>query len=185
MKLVCTPNFFKDIHDSDFVIDTCVLIDASKYEEVDAILRKIQQENCTFLSVPAMRDEFVCQADNLEEYEWMQKIIESFNIGFFDINRASSTMTSNYKDFNILLSHCKGIKPSYVDRQLLAIPYLYSNLHNKIYLATSNHKDVPKNLFNRVHFISYDTGEFLNIGIYELNLTNVLKMKKNLIQVKR
>ena len=182
MKLVCTPNLFNDIRNSILIIDTCILIDASKYEELDAILRDIQQEDCSFISVPAVQDEFVCNANSTDEHDWMLKFIKSFNIGFFDINKSGDRIANEYRDFNILLSHCKNIRPSYADRQLLAIPYLYSNLPNNIYLVTSNHKDVPKNLFDRIHFISYDTGEFFNIGIYKLNLVNTQKMVKNLIQ---
>lgn len=47
---------------------------------------------------------------------------------------------------------------------------------------TSNHKDVPDGLFKRVHFICFDTGEFRNIGVYELDHGAVVKMAKGLAE---
>ena len=48
-------------------------------------------------------------------------------------------------------------------------PHLYRDSSEDILLMTSNHKDVPLEIFDRIGFISYDDKEFHNIGIYKFN----------------
>ena len=77
---------------------------------------------------------------------------------------------------NMVLRHCKNIHPSYVDRMLLMTPYLYRDSSEDILLMTSNHNDVPLEIFDRIGFISYDDKEFHNIGIYKFNADSFDRM---------
>lgn len=125
MNLIYTPNLIEDLRGSNLVIDTCVLIDATKYDEVENFLRYIRSNDCTFVSVPAMRDEFVCMARDKKEQGSLIKMLKSFDISFPDLSRMTGSILEDYRAFSILLAHCPKIKPSYVDRQLLAIPHIY------------------------------------------------------------
>ena len=44
---------------------------------------------------------------------------------------------------------------------------------------TLNHKDVPRELYKRVGFISYDVGEFRNIGVYRFMADKFERMIKS------
>ncbi len=55
-------------------------------------------------------------------------------------------------------------------------PHLYRDSSEDILLMTSNHKDVPLEIFDRIGFISYDDKEFHNIGIYKFNADSFDRM---------
>ena len=175
MSLICTPNLFNTLKNSNLLIDTCTIIDASKCDEVDNFLSKLSGQGCTFLSLPSVKEEFTRSANNLEDYNKLSDYIDSLQIIFLDsIER--NRMNEDGAIFNIALNRCKKINPSYVDRALLATPYFYRDSSEDIYLITSNHKDIPEELYDRIEFISHDIGGFHNIGIYKFNFQNFEQM---------
>ena len=68
MSLVCTPKPFDNLKNVNILLDTCVIIDASKNDDVDTKLRLMLEDGCTFLSLPSVREEFVCASRNMQEY---------------------------------------------------------------------------------------------------------------------
>lgn len=174
MSLIYTPDLLKKLEDANVLLDTCVMIDASNSDDVDTCLRSLLENGCTFLTLPAIREEFTCSAKSRKDYENLSKYIGSFDIVFLN-NTEKRLISDDNALFNIALGRCKNIHPSYVDRMLLSTPYLYRNSSEKIYLMTSNHKDVPLELFDRIGFITYDDEIFHNIGIYAFNENNFVK----------
>lgn len=166
MSLIYTPDLFEKLRDANLLLDTCTLIDASNCAEVDDFLESLLKRDCTFLSLPSVKEEFTCSACNLDEYKQLSDYIESLQIIL--LNNTEKQLSSNKNMiFNIALKRCRNIHPSHVDRMLLATPYLFSGSAEKIFLMTSNYKDVPQELFSLVGFVSYESaGVFHNIGVY-------------------
>ena len=84
MSLVSTRKPFDDLENTRVLLDTCTIIDASNCDDVDSYLRKMQDEGCTFLSLPAVREEFTCSAKGLEEYNESLEYLNSLNIVFLN-----------------------------------------------------------------------------------------------------
>ena len=175
MSLAYTPRLLEQLRGADLLIDTCTIIDASKCKEIEDFLCKIAESDCIFLSTPSIKEEFTCSANSIEEYEELSRYIKTLQIVFLnDIPKRQSTLDTAV--FDIALSRCKNIHPSFVDRALLSVPYLYRNSSEKIYIITSNYKDVPSNFFDRIGFITCDAGHFNNIGIYSFSYPKFKKI---------
>lgn len=129
-------------------------------------------------SLPSVREEFVFASRNMEEYNNSLNYFKSLEI--LPLDRTEKKLVSDDNAiFNMVLRHCRDIHPSYVDRMLLVTPYLYRESSENILLMTSNHKDVPLEIFDRIGFISYDDKEFHNIGVYRFNADSFDQMVKN------
>lgn len=165
MSLVCTPSLLNDLSGNNLLIDTCTIIDASKCDAVYNFLMEIKNHQCTLVSIPAVKEEFLCSANNLSEYSDLLAFYDA--LGILPLDKIMHGMLGpDSAAFDIALSRCKNIKPSHVDRILLSVPYHYRNAPEKMFLITSNHKDVPDEFFARVGFITHDIGGFHNIGVY-------------------
>lgn len=183
MELVFTPNLKELLAESHLLIDTCTVIDASKCSEVYSFLKEVKKRGCTLLSVKAVRDEYLCSASSLEEYKELLMVYSALNMAELpQIDQLLVESEGAY--FNMALSRCKGIHPSHVDRMLLFAAYFYGKAPNNVYLMTSNHKDVPEELFDCVGFISHNIGGFHNIGVYEVNKSNIKKKMTGITHAK-
>lgn len=168
-SLIHTPNLLDQIRGQNLIIDTCVIIDASKDAEFANFIRSLANDNCTFVSIQPVKDEFLSIADSSDEYKKLEKYLETLKIAFLSPN-IENTYDEQGKDFSIALRRSKVNKPSYVDRLLLSIPYLYRKSPEKMFVITSNHRDVPYEFYDRVGFVTWDKGkEFTEIGLYEFN----------------
>ena len=174
MSFVSTPNLEEILCGSNLLVDTCTMIDATKCREVKDFLLNIRSLDCTFLSIKPVKDEYTCSANNKSDYNELENFADNFIDIWLPIQDSEEPL------FSIGLSRCKNIKPSYVDRQLLKILYIYRNASERIYLITSNHNDVPGEFYERIGFITHDNGGFHNIGIYKINLANFKSKTKNL-----
>lgn len=177
-NIIYTPNFLDIIDNASIVIDTCVIIHALKIIDLDNFLRELSKRNCTLLSVPSVKNEFLTAGDTVQRYNKLNEYLESLQLVFLppDIEYRLNKEGCN---FNIALRRSKVRNPSFVDRLILSIPYLYRKSPEKIYVMTSNHQDVPREFFDRVGFISIDTGsDFVQIGLYEFNSGNFDKITK-------
>ena len=179
MDLVCTPNLGSLLSSANLLLDTCVVIEASKYIEIDEYLNRLSADGCSFLTIPSVKEEFISNTKNDKEFEELSKYFDSLQITFLP-NTEKRLMDKKEGDFYIALNRCnRRINPSHVDRMLLAIPYLYRRSSEDIYLMTLNHKDVPRELYERIGFISYDVGEFRNIGVYRFKVDKFEHMVRN------
>ncbi|MBQ9020383.1 hypothetical protein IJ096_03650 [Candidatus Saccharibacteria bacterium] len=123
----------------------------------------------------AVKDEFLCSVHNIEEYKELLTFYATLKIAELPkIKQLNIESDGAY--FSIALSRCKNISPSYVDRLLLFATYMYRDVPGGIYLITSNHKDVPSELFECVGFVSYNMGGFHNIGVYQVMVDRMEKM---------
>ena len=179
MSLAYTPDIFNELRDVNLLLDTCTIIDSSNCDEIDDFLRRISTSGCTFLSLPAVREEFTCSAKNLNDYNKLMDYIDTLGIVFLN-NVEKKLAVDDDVVFNIALGRCKNIHPSYVDRMLMAVPFLYRNSSERILLATSNHKDIPRELFDLKQFITYGDNVFHNIGIYEFNVLSFSDKIRNI-----
>ena len=168
-SIVYTPNFLDIVSNTSVVIDTCVIIDALKITCLDTFLRELLKHGCTFLSAPPVKNEFLTAANTDQKYNELNEYLKSLQLVFLPLD-IEHRLNNEGKIFNIALRKSKVNNPSFVDRLILSIPFLYRTSPEKIYIMTSNHKDVPKDFYDRVGFISIDNNEkFIEIGLYEFN----------------
>lgn len=86
-------------------------------------------------------------------------------------------MNEEGEHFSIAMRRSKVKNPSYVDRLLLFVPYMYKHSIEEMFVMTSNHKDVPREFYDRVGFIVWDNdADFRQIGVYQLNLERFNKI---------
>jgi|GEM_PF-3898634 len=178
MSLVYTPSLPETLKDSNVLVDTCAIIEASKNEELERFLDGLRENGCTFLTLPSIKDEFTCGAKNLEEFRELSDFFESQQIILMPKNE-DKLLTNEGIHFNIALARSKVHNPSYVDRSLLLLPYIYQKSSEKVYVITSNHKDIPREFYDLTGFISYEKNGFRNIGIYNFNLEKFNKIISN------
>ncbi len=177
-NIIYTPNLLDTISGASIVIDTCVIIHALKIANLDRFLRELLGRDCTFLSVPAVKNEFLTAGDTIQRYNELNEYLESLQLVFLPLD-VEYRLNKEGCSFNIALRRSRIRNPSFVDRLVLSIPYLYRRSPEKIYIMTANHQDVPKEFFDRIGFISIDNGsDFVQIGLYEFNDNNFDKITK-------
>ena len=176
MKPIHTPNLDNTLKNSNLLLDTCTIIEMLKSKEICKLIRDLTKFDCTLLSIPPVIDEFTYGANTPKEYDDFIDFILSQGILILD--ETGKTRSNHEKEIiKLAISRCKRIKPSYVDRMLLSIPYFYSKSPEKIYLATLNHKDIPIEFYKCIGTISYCLDRtFRNIGFYEFENTNFERM---------
>ena len=179
MSLVYTPSLPETLKDSNVLVDTCAIIEASKNEDLEKFFDTLKKDGCTFLTLPSVKDEFTCGAKDLEEFRGLSDFFDSQQIILMPKNE-EKLLTKEGIYFNIALARSKVHNPSYVDRSLLFLPYIYQKTPEKVYIATSNHKDIPREFYDLIGFISYEKNGFRNIGIYSFNLENFNKIISNI-----
>ncbi len=179
MSVVCTPDLKDKLHGNNLLLDTCTIIDGSKCAEFDSFLGGLLKEDCTFLSLPSVKEEFTCSAFNLDDYNKLVEYIKSLQIVFLP-NMEKKLISEDNSVFNIALRRYSRTNQSHVDRMLLTTVYYYSGSSEKVYLMTSNHKDVPDNIYSLVGFITYESKGFHNVGIYEFDQANYERVVENI-----
>ena len=133
------------------------------------------KNGCTLLAPSSVKDEYTCSANSMKSYEELSTFFDS--LGIIPIEKIDGELSaSEGVKFNIALRRSKVRDPSYVDRSLLFIPCIYKDSSEKIFVMTSNYKDVPREFYDLVGFISYDQEGFHNIGFYQFNYDNYQKI---------
>ncbi len=170
-NIIHTPNLLKNLANKDVVVDTCAIIEASKNDAFLDLLYELKRQNCTLLSVFPVQNEFLAVASNQQEYNELKKFLEDLDITFLPRN-IEHKFEDKGKSFSIALRRSKVRKPSYVDRLLLSIPYLYKHVADSIYVMTSNHRDVPLEFFNLTDYVVWNKKDgFSEIGLYQFDQT--------------
>lgn len=178
-SIISTPDLIDIISNTTVVIDTCVIIDAIKNEKLDTLLREFLKKDCTFLSAQPIKNEFLVAADSVQKYDELNEYLKSLQLVFLPLD-IESRLNKEGAKLHIALRRSKVKNPSFVDRLVLSIPFLYRTSPEKIYILTSNHKDIPLEFYDRVGFISIDKGvEFAEIGLYQFNGKKFDKMVAN------
>lgn len=182
MEIIYTDNLAKLVTNATLVIDTCVIVDTTKSPEFLALMRRMKGEyNAALVSIPAVKQEVLSVADNKKEYETLKESIKALDVVFLP-SAVEDKFEREGMKFSIAMRRSRYVKdPSFVDKLLLAIPYLYRESVEKIFVVTSNHKDVPLDIFDRVGFIARDNGkEFSQVGIYKFNQEKFSKITQKI-----
>ena len=175
MALIFTPNLEIALRKCSILVDTCILIDASNDQEFAEYLSTLRKADCTFLSLPSVRNEFTCIAKNMKDYDKLSAFFEAQQIILLP-KCEEKLLTEEGVKFGIMLQRSGANRPSYVDRSLLFVPYIYKDTPEQVYLMTSNHKDIPKDFYDLEGFITYKKSEFHTVGIYKFNSKKFYKM---------
>lgn len=104
--IIYTPNFLNLIDNASIVIDTCVIIHALKIDSLDNFLREILKRNCTFLSVPSVKNEFLTAGDTVQRYDELNEYLESFQLAFLPPD-IEYKLNKEGRNFNIALRRSK------------------------------------------------------------------------------
>lgn len=151
---------------TQFILDTCVLIDAYKSPDVEAIIGKMDKSGYQLKTLPQVSVEFLRGARDPRERKKLREFLLLHNIKHLS-DQQDKLFSQDGALFQIALRRCKVNNPSYVDLLLLFV----SSLEDEIYLMTSNFKDMPIEFFDleSIFTSSRDGKEFTNIGIYKFN----------------
>lgn len=173
--IIYTPNLVETLSNKNIIIDTCSIIEASKNDDFLNFLFQLGDKKCTFLSVKPVWNEFLAAADSGEEYKTLKEFLKKLDIAF--LPNVEQKLNEEGEYFSIAMRRSKVKNPSYVDRLLLFVPYMYKHSIEEMFVMTSNHKDVPREFYDRVGFIVWDNdADFRQIGVYQLNLERFNKI---------
>lgn len=171
MNIIYTPDLPELIANATLVIDTCIIVDTTKDSDFFSFMRKLKENyNASLISIPAVKQEVLGVADSKKEYKALEKSIEALKIIFLP-SAVESKFELEGENFSIAMRRSRDTnRPSFVDKLLFSIPYLYRKSAEKIFIMTSNHKDIPLDIFNRVGFIARDNGkDFSQVGLYQFD----------------
>lgn len=176
-KLLYNESFVEQLHGATLVLDTCTLIDIFKTTEVYGLFQKIQESDCVLSSISQVKGELLRPSKNRQEYDTLNRFLdEDLDLPFIP-NMESRLYEDLGRDFLFVLNRCHTNRPSFVDILLLYVPIFYSTHSSDVILVTANHRDVPREIYDRIGHISYDDGkEFHQNGFYKLNRDNYQKM---------
>lgn len=171
MKLLYTPTLAADLSSSYLILDTTVLIHASKSDEFLTLLTELVSAGCTLTTLPSVVYEFTRGSRTVEGYDRQAQFIDGLSITTF--NRVEETIDPQMRIFliaynKVCAQRSKEKTPSYTDSLLCACAYKYRA--NNLLIMTANHKDIPAAIFDRKELITIDmNGELHNEAIYSFS----------------
>lgn len=166
MNILYDPALLQNMADSCLVIDTCVLIDASKNSELLKLLQELKKCGCELKTVSAAWVEFLRSARTSSERAGYRDFLLGLGLKCFRSAEQDQIFYPDGALFQLVLRQCKVKGPSYVDLLLLFMATQCANAK----LVTSNHKDVPSEIFDVENIITTNrSGEFRTTGIYSFN----------------
>lgn len=176
MKLQHTSTLVADLNGKHLLLDTTVLINASKSDEFLALISDLSIAGCGLITIPSVVYEFTRNANSIAGYNERQEFIKGLNVTV--LNRVEEIIEKD-QVFRIAYAkafstkHDKG--PSYTDALLCSVAYKYRG--NDVLMMTANHKDIPASMFDRIELITIDVnGELRTEAIYRLSPTKLNKM---------
>lgn len=159
--------------DTRVLVDTCVLVDASRSEEMKTFLEKMRGVGYEMRTIAPAWVEFLRVARTLAERKELRDFLMSLGIGCVDDNQ-KALFSSDGALFQMVLRRCKVNNPSYVDLLLLFV----ASLSNGVRLMTSNYRDVPLEFFDIDEMIVQynEKGIQKTTYVYSFNHDNFNKM---------
>ena len=180
MKLQHTSTLVADLSGKHLLLDTTVLINASKSDEFLALLSELSSSGCSLVTIPSVVYEFTRNANTIAGYNERQDFIKGLNITV--LNRIEEIIE---KDQVFRIAYAKAFSakgdrgPSYTDALLCSVAYKYRN--NDMLIMTANHKDIPPSMFDRIELVTIDIGGDLRTeAIYRLSATKLNKIIEKL-----
>lgn len=169
------------------LLDTCVLVDASKSEGFLHFLIDGLSEKAAFATIQSVQYEFMRGAKDLRQWSKHEEFISNLNIEMLP-NAENMTRREKAKTFLAIYNKCllgdkakneKG--PSYTDSLICLASYMYNN--SNIWLMTANYKDVPLRIFDRKYVISIDMDkEVRTESLYKFNEEKFEREAKNFLK---
>ncbi len=163
-----TPDLTEQLRPCATILDTCVLVLASKIEELQNLLQEIRSRNGILLTTSSVHVELLRGARSLQESKDLDMLFKSLEITTIE-NADAPLRTSDGHKFMIMINKSTAKNPIYVDIQLLQLAACLRMPKHKVKLMTANFKDVPAELYQCEHLISTSSDNGLQtIGIYSI-----------------
>lgn len=156
MKLTYRTSLVSQLYNSYVFLDTNVFFHAVDNEDFYSFLLTLHNKGCALVTIQSVIFEFSRGAKTVEEYNWYIDYIN--NLGVAVYGQAETELQRN-KAFSVLLqAECKkyGSKASYTDFLLLLMLHKFIHTPDRVYLMTSNYRDVPTTLFERDELIALE-----------------------------
>lgn len=158
------------------LLDTNILIALVKERYgMNIFLNFLSQNQCTQIIIDAIYFEFLGYAKNPSNYKILDNWLKLFAI-----------LPSRIEDINnaVWLSILTRHKLPQVGRQISYTDFLIASqlmkYKDKLILATTNWKDFPEIIFDRIKLMAIDTGkEVLTIAFIQFNLEKYKKIAEN------
>lgn len=168
MKLQHTPTLVADLSGKYLLLDSTVLINASKSDNFLDLISAIS-EKCSLITIPSVVYEFTRNSNSIEGYNERQDFIKGLGI---DVYSRVEEVLEKEQVFKIAYAKAFAVRkekgPSYTDALLCTLAYKFRN--NGMLLMTANHRDIPQNMFDRTELITIDIGGDLRTeAIYQLS----------------
>lgn len=173
MKLQYTSTLVSDLSCKYLLLDTTVLINASKSDEFLGLLSELYVSGCSLITIPSVIYEFSRNANTITGFNERQEFVKALNITV--LKRTEDTFD---KDQVFKIAYAKAFSargdkgPSYTDALLCSVAYKFRS--HAMLVMTANHRDMPISIFDRVELITIDVGgELRNEAIYSLSPTKL------------
>lgn len=175
MKLLHQQNLSTELSTRHVFIDSTALIHAAYSEEFLELLTDIVEHGCLLLTIPSVVYEYSRSADTPEKFKQRLEFIKALNISILnrveeEVVKHSVFLIAYNRTFNR-----RNVGPSYTDSLLCAMAYRFKHMNPLI--LSSNHRDIPLSIFNRVGLITVDvSGNLENEALYEFSEDKFTKL---------
>lgn len=131
--------------------------------------------DCAFMTIPSVVFEFTRKSNTVKGFS--DRIQLSSLANTYPIEKE----INEFKEFLIILNFAQGKNASFTDALLCCCLYKFRN--SKVFLMTSNSKDIPLSIFNAEASIILDTDESVTCHrIYSINNDNLDKAASNILK---
>ncbi len=159
------------------LLDTNVLIYFLKYPPfMAALIKRLEEAGVNLVLDDLVKFEFLRGANSPNEEATLKDFLQKlFRISMEEVEKSQFVITAETIKLateiaNIYSSRLKNTRIELVDCFIAGQMKKYNATKANLYLATVNHKDFPKLLFDRVGIETIDTDEdIINIGFYMFN----------------
>lgn len=162
------PDLAEKMNTSALILDTCVLVLASKIQELKEFLHEMRLKNCVLIATSSVHVELLRGARNLQQSSDLEMLFGSLGIVTIE-NVDAALVTLEGRRFMLMVNKSTAKNPVYVDMQLLQLATCLRVPGRTVKLMTANFKDVPNELFNCEELISTQNSDGLQtVGIYSV-----------------
>lgn len=154
------------------LLDTNVLVNTTKYpHQMADIFTRLLDNKITLVLDELVKFEFLRKAESAEELDrlkiFLKELFNISNIDKTDFNLVGESIVAATEIANIYSRRLKNSRIELTDCFLAGQMQKYNKAGDKLFFATSNHKDFPPLLFERIGIETIDTVEdIINIGFY-------------------
>lgn len=152
MSIAFPDNVFNSVKDCGLLLDTSVLIDASKSNDFFDLLMKFSKNGSKLIITPSVKYEFTRTAKEKSELKKELELLSALGVAIFDISEYETS--EDAQEFLFEYSKSAG-KASYTDSQLCLCMKIFQGI-SPLKLISSNYRDIPLSLFVRESIIAFE-----------------------------